>query len=162
MHSAWSLTCRSVFRYILASIATESGTTNMYRYKARPARRLYSTTAHPHNTRIMARSSTIDTISSNTVVNSDSQAQVLRKFRHPTQPILKSAFQVLCVIAVSRPSLEHWGDTTTTEWKEHVAVMINRFQNTNVTVCLNRSVFMANAKQLKSRLGWYSQLLPCS
>lgn len=108
----------------------------MYRYKARPARRLYSTTAHPHNTRIMARSSTIDTISSNTVVNSDSQAQVLRKFRHPTQPILKSAFQVLCVIAVSRPSLEHWGDTTTTEWKEHVAVMINRFQNTNVTAGL--------------------------
>lgn len=158
MHSAWSLTCRSVFRYIQASIATEFGTTNMYRYKARPARRLHSITAQPHNTHIMTRSSTID--DSNTVVNSDSQ--VLRNFRPPTHPILKSAFQVLCVIAVSRPSLEHWGNTRNQEWKEHVAVMINRFQNSNVTVCLKRSVFMANAKQLKSRLGWYSQLLPCS
>lgn len=104
----------------------------MYRYKARPARRLHSITAQPHNTHIMTRSSTID--DSNTVVNSDSQ--VLRNFRPPTHPILKSAFQVLCVIAVSRPSLEHWGNTRNQEWKEHVAVMINRFQNSNVTAGL--------------------------
>jgi hypothetical protein len=161
VHSAWSLTCRSVFRCILASMATESGTTNMYRYKTRPARRLHSATAQSHNTHIMARSSTSDdTTSSNAAINSDSQ--VLTNFRPPTRPILKSAFQVLCVIAVSRPSLEHWENTKKPEWKEHVAVMINRFQNSNVTVRLKRSVFMANAKQLKSRLGWYSQLLPCS
>ncbi|KAG1759702.1 hypothetical protein EDD22DRAFT_130934 [Suillus occidentalis] len=107
----------------------------MYRYKARPARRLHSTTAQPRNTHVM--SSTIDDttrMSSHTSNNSDSP--VLRNFRLPTDPILKSAFQVLCVIAVSRPSLEHWGDTKTPEWKEHVRVMINRFQNSNITAGL--------------------------
>ncbi|KAG2041495.1 hypothetical protein BDR03DRAFT_946668 [Suillus americanus] len=81
--------------------------------------------------------STIDDstrMSPTTSINSDSQ--VLRNFQSPTRPILKSAFKVLCVVAVSRTSLDHWGNTKNDEWKEHVAVMIKRFQNSNVTAGL--------------------------
>ncbi|KAG1774303.1 hypothetical protein EV702DRAFT_541207 [Suillus placidus] len=53
----------------------------------------------------------------------DSGSQVLTNFSPPTHPILKSAFKVLCVVAVSRTSLEHWGKTKDKEWKEHITVM---------------------------------------
>jgi hypothetical protein len=107
----------------------------MYKYKARPARQLHSTTAQPHNIYVM--SSTADSTTSTVVSTTPRKiSPVLRNFQRPTSPILKSAFELLCVIAVSRSSLDHWEDTTSDEWKEHVKVMINRFQNTNVTVCL--------------------------
>ncbi|KAG2348521.1 hypothetical protein BDR05DRAFT_995897 [Suillus weaverae] len=79
-------------------------------------------------------STTKATTSSSTATNSDSQ--VLTNFSPPTNPILKSAFKVLCVVAVSRTSLDHWGDTETGEWKEHITVMVNRFQNSNITAGL--------------------------
>lgn len=66
----------------------------------------------------------------------DSGSQVLTNFSPPTHPILKSAFKVLCVVAVSRTSLEHWGKTKDKEWKEHITVMVNRFQNSNITAGL--------------------------
>ncbi|KAG1835697.1 hypothetical protein EV424DRAFT_1358341 [Suillus variegatus] len=65
-----------------------------------------------------------------------SASQVLKNFAPPTHPILKSAFKIMCVVAVSRTSLEHWRDTNNEEWKEHVSVMVNRFQNSNVTAGL--------------------------
>ncbi|KAG1838613.1 hypothetical protein C8R48DRAFT_742617 [Suillus tomentosus] len=65
-----------------------------------------------------------------------SASQVLRNFPLPTHPILNSAFRIMCVVAVSRMSLEHWRDTHNEEWKEHVSVMVNRFQNSNVTAGL--------------------------
>lgn len=52
--------------------------------------------------------------------------------RLPTHPILKSAFEMLCIVAVFRTSLEHWENTGNDEWKEHVRVMVQRFQNSNV------------------------------
>lgn len=104
----------------------------MCKYKARPVRELHSTTVQPHNTHVM--SSTTRASTSSTTTNSGSQ--VLTNFSPPTNPILKSAFKVLCVVAVSRTSLDHWGDTETGEWKEHITVMVNRFQNSNVTAGL--------------------------
>ncbi|KAG1858397.1 hypothetical protein DFJ58DRAFT_876579 [Suillus subalutaceus] len=71
---------------------------------------------------------------SNTSINSD--PRVLRNFQPLTRPILKLAFKVLCVVAVSRTSLDHWGNTKNDEWKDHVTVMINRFQNSNITAGL--------------------------
>ncbi|KAG1723890.1 hypothetical protein EDB19DRAFT_1761759 [Suillus lakei] len=49
---------------------------------------------------------------------------------------MKSAFKALCVIAVSRTSLDHWENTKNEEWKEHVTVMMDRFQNSNITAGL--------------------------
>ncbi|KAG2360885.1 hypothetical protein BDR07DRAFT_1411399 [Suillus spraguei] len=73
-------------------------------------------------------------MSSDTSINSSSQ--VPSYLRLPTHPILKSAFEMLCVVAVSRTSLEHWENTGNDEWKEHVRVMVQRFQNSNVTAGL--------------------------
>ncbi|KAG1800123.1 hypothetical protein EV424DRAFT_1648011 [Suillus variegatus] len=67
---------------------------------------------------------------------SSSASQVLKNFPLPTHPILNSAFRIMCVVAVSRMSLEHWRHTHNEEWKEHVSVMVNRFQNSNVTAGL--------------------------
>ncbi|KAG2149352.1 hypothetical protein DEU56DRAFT_781769 [Suillus clintonianus] len=106
---------------------------HMYTYKPRPAHQLQSTTTQPRNAHVM--SLTIDnTTSSNTRVNS--VPLVLAGCRAPTHPIMKSAFKFLCVVAVSKTSLDHWKDTGNEEWKEHVKVMINRFQNSNVTAGL--------------------------
>ncbi|KAG0706315.1 hypothetical protein DFH29DRAFT_995959 [Suillus ampliporus] len=59
-----------------------------------------------------------------------------KNYEAPNNPILKSAFNILCIIAVSQKSLDHWKDTTNTEWEEHITMMINRFQNSNVTAGL--------------------------
>ncbi|KAG1879314.1 hypothetical protein C8R48DRAFT_830015 [Suillus tomentosus] len=57
-------------------------------------------------------------------------------YQAPNNPILRLAFKILCVIAVSRESLDHWEDTKKKEWKDHVSIMVNRFQNTNITAGL--------------------------
>jgi len=60
----------------------------------------------------------------------------LNNYDSPTNPILAQAFKVLCIIAVSRTSLEHWGDTQHKGWKEHTKAIINRFHYSNVTAGL--------------------------
>ncbi|KAG2130272.1 P-loop containing nucleoside triphosphate hydrolase protein [Suillus clintonianus] len=69
-----------------------------------------------------------------TSVNSPSQVPV--NCRAPNHPILRSAFKILRIVAVSQKSLDHWKDTRNREWKEHVKMMVNRFQNSNVTAGL--------------------------
>ncbi|KAG1734490.1 hypothetical protein EDB19DRAFT_2040882 [Suillus lakei] len=56
--------------------------------------------------------------------------------RAPHHPILNSVFKILCIIAVSRTSLDHWRDTKNKEWEQHVSMMTNRFQNSNITAGL--------------------------
>ncbi|KAG2055563.1 hypothetical protein BDR06DRAFT_325372 [Suillus hirtellus] len=68
--------------------------------------------------------------------SANSVSQVPENCRAPNNPILKLAFKILCIIAVSRESLDHWKDTKNKDWKEHVSIMVNRFQNTNVTAGL--------------------------
>ncbi|KAG1856805.1 hypothetical protein C8R48DRAFT_717835 [Suillus tomentosus] len=68
--------------------------------------------------------------------SANSVSQVPENCRAPNNPILKLAFKILCIIAVSRESLDHWSDTKNKDWKEHVSIMVNRFQNTNVTAGL--------------------------
>ncbi|KAG1889597.1 uncharacterized protein F5891DRAFT_141040 [Suillus fuscotomentosus] len=57
-------------------------------------------------------------------------------YQAPNNSILRLAFKILCVIAVSRESLDHWEDTKKKEWKDHVSIMVNQFQNTNITAGL--------------------------
>lgn len=52
----------------------------------------------------------------------------------PKHPLLRLAFQFLCMVAVSQMSLDHWEDTKRKEWKKHVKVMVGRFHYSNVTV----------------------------
>jgi len=54
----------------------------------------------------------------------------------PKNPILRVLFEILCFMAVSQMSLDHWQNTTNEEWKEHTKVMSQRFQNSNITVSL--------------------------
>jgi len=54
----------------------------------------------------------------------------------PENPILRAFFQILCCIAVSQMSLDHWQNTTDEEWKEHTKAMSQRYQNSNITVSL--------------------------
>ncbi|KAJ8594662.1 hypothetical protein M405DRAFT_808582 [Rhizopogon salebrosus TDB-379] len=56
--------------------------------------------------------------------------------RPPKHFIWGPAFKLLCIIAVSRTSLEHWKDTKGEGWKEHIKVTTNRFQYSNLTAGL--------------------------
>ncbi|KAG0706320.1 hypothetical protein DFH29DRAFT_872348 [Suillus ampliporus] len=66
----------------------------------------------------------------------NSVSEIPKSCRPPENPILRLGFEILCIVAVSQKSLGHWKDTRTAEWKEHVRMMINRFQNSNVTAGL--------------------------
>ncbi|KAG1749039.1 uncharacterized protein EDB91DRAFT_1079142 [Suillus paluster] len=70
------------------------------------------------------------------MVTSISASEVPQNCRAPKNSILRLGFQILCIIAVSQKSLDHWNDTRNSEWKEHVKMMVNRFQNSNVTAGL--------------------------
>ncbi|KAG2158133.1 uncharacterized protein EDB93DRAFT_1246619 [Suillus bovinus] len=72
---------------------------------------------------------------SDTAENS-ATSPILKNFPPITNPILKVLFEVLCVVAVSRTSIDHWAHTCGDEWKEHVKVMINRCEHSNVTAGL--------------------------
>jgi hypothetical protein len=56
----------------------------------------------------------------------------------PEQPVFGLVFKVLCIIAVSRTSLDHWRNIEGPEWKEHTQAMINRFNYSNITVSFIR------------------------
>ncbi|KAG2133876.1 hypothetical protein BD769DRAFT_496772 [Suillus cothurnatus] len=104
----------------------------MRKYKARSPCQLHQTTSQPHDTHVM--SSTIDSHDTTPCITSGSQVQ--RNLDPPNHCILKPAFIALCVVAVSRTSLHHWEKIGSEEWKLHVSVMVNRFQNSNVTAGL--------------------------
>ncbi|KAG1719763.1 hypothetical protein EDB19DRAFT_1781557 [Suillus lakei] len=53
--------------------------------------------------------------------------QLPKGCRAPNHPILKLGWKILCIIAVSR---------TNEEWKEHVSMMVDRFQHSNITAAL--------------------------
>src|ERR1700710_2637718 len=55
-------------------------------------------------------------------------------YRTPRNIIGKAAFQLLCIIALSRTRLEYWEDPEGEWWKEHVKVTKKRFHYSNITV----------------------------
>ncbi|OJA13151.1 hypothetical protein AZE42_11171 [Rhizopogon vesiculosus] len=57
-------------------------------------------------------------------------------FEVPDHVIWKPAFQLLCIIAVSRTDLNHWKNTENVNWKEHTKVVINRFHHSDLTAGL--------------------------
>ncbi|OAX37263.1 hypothetical protein K503DRAFT_801384 [Rhizopogon vinicolor AM-OR11-026] len=59
-----------------------------------------------------------------------------KSWQPPKQYVLGLVFKVLCIIAVSRTSLNHWEDTRRDEWKQHTKAVINRFQYSNITAGL--------------------------
>ncbi|KIK35551.1 hypothetical protein CY34DRAFT_812040 [Suillus luteus UH-Slu-Lm8-n1] len=58
----------------------------------------------------------------------------------PQNPVWCLCFKALCMIAVSKPSVEHWDDLIRDqkkeEWVEHKKMVIDRLGNMNVTAGL--------------------------
>jgi hypothetical protein len=57
-------------------------------------------------------------------------------YRTPNNIIGKQAFQLLCIIALSRTNLEHWDDMEGEGWEKHIKVTAKRFKYSNITVSL--------------------------
>ncbi|KAG2158132.1 uncharacterized protein EDB93DRAFT_1123092 [Suillus bovinus] len=104
---------------------------------------------------------TSPTVTMSESVNSDPQLEVPDNCRAPNNPILRSAFTMLCIIAVSRENLHHWKDTTKKDWKEHVSIMVNRFQNTNVTaglVLATTAMFLSSVNPIEHMMAYNSSI----
>ncbi|KAG1743832.1 hypothetical protein EDB19DRAFT_541989 [Suillus lakei] len=60
--------------------------------------------------------------------------------RLPKNAFYRVFFKALCMIAVSKPSVEHWEElgqkSEEPKWDKHKKMVINRFQNMNVTAGL--------------------------
>ncbi|KAG2366860.1 hypothetical protein BDR07DRAFT_1395287 [Suillus spraguei] len=79
----------------------------------------------------------------------------------PSHPLLRLAFKILCIIAVSQKSLDHWNDTKNKEWKEHVSVMVNRFQNSNITaglVLATTTLFLSSQPPIEHLMAYNSSI----
>ncbi|KAG1800122.1 hypothetical protein EV424DRAFT_433094 [Suillus variegatus] len=92
----------------------------------------------------------------------NSYPQVLGNgYQAPNNPILRLAFKILCVIAVSRESLDHWKNTGSKEWKDHVSIMVNRFENTNITaglVLATTTLFLSSVPPIKHLMAYNSSI----
>ncbi|KAG1819540.1 uncharacterized protein BJ212DRAFT_1575834 [Suillus subaureus] len=87
--------------------------------------------------------------------------EVPENCRAPNHPILRLAFKILCIIAVSQKSLDHWNDTKNKEWKEHVSVMVNRFQNSNITaglVLATTTLFLSSVPPIEHLMAYNSSI----
>ncbi|KAG1842742.1 hypothetical protein DFJ58DRAFT_51489 [Suillus subalutaceus] len=96
-----------------------------------------------------------------TMMPVNSTPEVPENCRAPNHPILRMAFKILCIIAVSQKSLEHWKDTNNEEWKEHVSVMVNRFQNSNVTaglVLATTSILISSQPPIEHLMAYNSSI----
>ncbi|OJA08192.1 hypothetical protein AZE42_11304 [Rhizopogon vesiculosus] len=69
-------------------------------------------------------------------VHAEDREPLPKSCQPPKQYVLGLMFKVLCIIAVSRTSLDHWEDTRRDEWKHHTETVINRFQYSNITAGL--------------------------
>ncbi|KAG1882975.1 hypothetical protein F4604DRAFT_316710 [Suillus subluteus] len=88
-------------------------------------------------------------------------SEVPENCRAPNHPILRLAFKLLCIIAVSQKSLDHWKDTKNKEWKEHVSVMVNRFQNSNITaglVLATTTLFLSSVPPIEHLMAYNSSI----
>ncbi|KAG2158131.1 uncharacterized protein EDB93DRAFT_1123076 [Suillus bovinus] len=95
------------------------------------------------------------------MMSESENSQVPESCRAPNNPILKLAFKILCIIAVSRESLDHWKDTKNKDWKQHVSIMVNRFQNTNVTaglVLATTALFLSSVPPIEHLMAYNSSI----
>ncbi|KIK45821.1 hypothetical protein CY34DRAFT_487003 [Suillus luteus UH-Slu-Lm8-n1] len=91
----------------------------------------------------------------------NSTLEVPKNCRAPNHPILRLAFKILCIVAVSQKSLDHWKDTKNKEWKEHVSMMVNRFQNSNVTaglVLATTTLFLSSQPPIEHLMAYNSSV----
>ncbi|KAG2752187.1 hypothetical protein P692DRAFT_20829949 [Suillus brevipes Sb2] len=94
-------------------------------------------------------------------VNSTLDLEVPQNCRAPNHPILRLAFKILCIVAVSQKSLDHWKDTKNKEWKEHVSMMVNRFQNSNITaglVLATTTLFLSSQPPIEHLMAYNSSV----
>ncbi|KAG2061247.1 hypothetical protein BDR06DRAFT_249936 [Suillus hirtellus] len=88
-------------------------------------------------------------------------SQVPENCRAPNNPILRLAFKILCIVAVCRESLDHWKDTKNKEWKDHVSIMVNRFQNSNITaglVLATTTLFLSSVPPIEHLMAYNSSI----
>ncbi|KAG2050133.1 hypothetical protein BDR06DRAFT_1011582 [Suillus hirtellus] len=79
----------------------------------------------------------------------------------PENIILRLCYKALCLIAVSKPSLDHWRylmeRPMKKEWIAHKKMVVNRFENMNITaglVLTTTAVFVSTAPRKSSLSCW--------